>query len=460
MTLPSARALVPCVVLLAACGSAPVVATPQRRDAAALAHAPAVGLDVLHYDTHVIPDMAGKRLSGTMRIRFRVRAPTTAVELDSGSLEIDSIRHGARRLRFSVQESRLRVEWPSPIQPGSEYEIDIAYHGAPRSGLAFVPEREQVFTTFSTSDWMVAIDAPSDRATLRLRLTVPADWRAAGSGELATNHTASGLTTHEWRLDTPAPTYTFGFAAGRFTEATQQTGRVALRYLGGDMTEDELARVFRDTPDMLAFFESRAGVPYPAESYTQVLTAHGIGQEKSSLAILPEDYGRGVLADAQETWLSAHELAHQWWGNMVTCRDWRHFWLNEGFATFMVAADKEHRYGRESYLAEIEKIRARYERVRDMGKDRSLVFTDWDHPTADDRTIVYQKGAYVLHLLREALGDDIFWHGIQSYTQTHLGRSVLTADFQASMEQAARRSLQGFFDMWVYGPAPEDVGAR
>src|SRR5260370_20948139 len=135
---------------------------------------------------------------------------------------------------------------------------------------------------------------------------------------------------------------------------------------------------------------------------------------------------------------------------MVTCRDWQHFWLNEGMANFMTAAYIEHRFGRAEYLKEIERYRTSYERVRQAGKDKSLVFPDWLHPTADDRTLVYDKGAYVLHLLREELGERAFWAGIRSYTRAYFGKSVVTADFQAAMGQATGRDLRAFFSKWVY----------
>jgi aminopeptidase N len=163
-----------------------------------------------------------------------------------------------------------------------------------------------------------------------------------------------------------------------------------------------------------------------------------------------EGYGRGVLKDERDVWLAAHELAHQWWGNMVTCRGWNHFWLNEGMATFMAAAYKERRFGRAEYLREIESNRQHYEKVRDAGKDRSLVFPDWSHPTAADRTLVYDKGAYVLHLLREEMGERAFWAGIRRYTRLYFGKSVTTQEFQAAMEQASGKDLKDFFSKWVY----------
>jgi aminopeptidase N len=148
--------------------------------------------------------------------------------------------------------------------------------------------------------------------------------------------------------------------------------------------------------------------------------------------------------------LIAHELAHQWWGNLVTCRDWTHFWLNEGFATFMAAAYNEQRFGPEAYRLDIERTRLLYEEVRSKGGDRSLAFPDWNRPTAMDRTLVYRKGAYVVHLLRERMGNEAFWAGIRRYTAAHAGRSVTTDDFKRSMEQSSGLGLGEFFDRWVY----------
>jgi aminopeptidase N len=170
----------------------------------------------------------------------------------------------------------------------------------------------------------------------------------------------------------------------------------------------------------------------------------------SGFAVMGESYGRKVLANRSDVWLGAHELAHQWWGNMVTCRDWNHFWLNEGIATFMAAAYKEHRFGRAEYLREIEANRVNYLKVRDAGKERPLVFPNWTAPTAEDRILVYDKGAYVIHLLREELGERDFWAGMRHYTRTYFGKSVTTPDFQRAMEHAGGKNLTDFFAKWVY----------
>ena len=444
----------PCIRILLFALLATQAGLPASQPDKAAFDAPAI--DVLHYEVELSPNLPARSVAGTERIEFRATTTTAMVEFDCGDLEIQSVRDGARPMPFTVKDRRLRLQWREPLKEGDTRKISIVYHGTPRRGMTFEPDREQIYTVFSTSQWMVAVDAPADRATLRMRLTVPDTWAAAGSGELVSRRrSARGTATYDWELRTAAPTYTFGFAAGRFSAVQEQRKGVTFRYMGAGFSDTELRQIFRDTPGMFAFFESRAGVAYAAPSYTQVLTVRGIGQEMAQLAIMPERHGRDVLADERESELTAHEAAHQWWGNMVTCREWTDFWLNEGFATFMAAAYKEQRFGRPAYLREIDRIRGEYERVRGVGKDRPLVFPDWSRPTAEDRTVVYQKGAYVLHLLREELGDQAFWKGIRAYTQQHFGRAVVTRDFQSAMERSSGRSLAAFFTKWMYGPAPQ-----
>jgi aminopeptidase N len=165
---------------------------------------------------------------------------------------------------------------------------------------------------------------------------------------------------------------------------------------------------------------------------------------------MSEAYGRTVLGDATATSLIAHELAHQWWGDLLTNRDWTHFWLNEGFATFMAAAFKEHARGHDAYMADVDGWRKRVEQLRDKGADKPLVFPEWNRPTADDRAVVYQKGALALHQLRELLGDAPFWTAIRAYTREHAGKAVTSSDLQRSFEASSGRNLGAFFAERVY----------
>jgi aminopeptidase N len=402
--------------------------------------------DVLHYTATLEPDIAGKSVKGSVLIRFATTS--TVVEFDCGDLTVDAVRAAGAPLKFSVANRRLRIELPSEKRVR---EIEIDFHGTPKYGIRFFPDRQQVYTVFSTSQWMVCIDDPSDKAALTFKLILPASLMPIANGKLISqSELPNNRRVSEWRQDTAIPTYIFGFAAGPFHVVKEKRRNVEFQYLATKFTEDQVRRIFRDTPDMLDFFEDRAGVKYSEKTYTQVLAAGGVAQEMDSFTALEETYGEEVLKNEQDVWLGAHEFAHQWWGNMVTCRDWNHFWLNEGIASFIAAAYLEHRFGRAAYMREIETYRANYEKVRAAGKDKSLVFPDWLNPTREDRTLVYDKGAYVVHLLREEMGERNFWNGLRLFTRRHFGKSVVTTDFVAAMEEAHGKSLKEFFAKWVY----------
>jgi aminopeptidase N len=409
-------------------------------------------VDVLHYRVEIEPDIAAKTLKGKVLIRFVTPTQTPAiVAFDCGALTINAVRAHSVAQVFQVKDRRLVVTLSEPVRPGETKELEIEYHGQPRYGIRFFPEQQQVYTVFSTSQWMVCVDSPADRATLQLLLILPAGLTSVGNGRLVAKHDLPGKrVAYQWEQQAPIPSYVFGFAGGPFREVKEKKGRIEYRHLGTSFSPGQLQTIFRDTPDMVDFYETRSGVRYVDASYTQVLAAGNPEQEMSSFTCINEAYAKKALANNHDVWLGAHELAHQWWGIMVTARDWNHFWLNEGMATFMAAAYLEKRFARADYLREIESYRTSYERVQKAGHDKSLVFPDWLHPTADDRTLVYDKGAYVLHLLREEMGEQAFWAGLRSYTRAYFGKSVVTSDFQRAMEQAAGKSLQPFFNKWVY----------
>jgi aminopeptidase N len=408
-------------------------------------------MDVAHYTVRLEPDLAHATVQGRVEISLVMTEPgARAIQLDAGELTVDDVRERGARLAFAKIDQHLQVTLPRPAVAGERHVLQIEYHGAPRFGLEFHPERGELYTVFSNSQWMVCVDAPEDRATLDLAVVLPAGMKATGSGRLVSKLPLEGQReVFRWRQDVPMPSYVYGFAAGQYVEANEQRAGVDLRYLATQIPAADLRRIFADTGDMLRFFGRRAGMRYRG-TYTQALVADTVGQEEASFSLMSEDYGRETLGDATAESLIAHELAHQWWGNSVTCRNWSHFWLNEGFATFMSAAYMQQRFGDEEYRKYVDSWRARWEKLREAGTDHSLVYETWHKPTADDRAVVYKKGAYVLQLLREELGERAFWKGIRAYTRANHGRSVTTEDFRQAMERASKRDLTAFFDQWVY----------
>lgn len=409
--------------------------------------------DVTNYDAEIATDLVGKSVTGKVSVRFNSLSENlTEITLNAGVLEIDSVQEKLVKLEFERNENLLKIRLAKPLKFGESAEIEIVYHGAPKYGINFLPEQNQIFTIFSTSQWMPCVDAPDDRATFRLNLIAPKNVKVIANGEMfGERELENGKISSRWEQTNPIPTYIFGFAFGEFQELIEQEKQTTFRYLfDKSFSIEQAKKIFADTKDMRRFFERKSGVKYPYKTYTQVLTNGNAQQEADGFSLLNAEYGRDVLKDETDIWLGTHEFAHQWWGNKVTNKNWTHFWLNEGVANFMTAVYFEYRFGREKYLSEIERYKNSYEKIRDAGKDKSLVFPDWNKPTREDRRLVYDKGAYVVHLLRLELGEKKFWKGFRDYTRKFFGKSVETKDFQTEMEKSSGRNLDKFFDKWIY----------
>ena len=410
--------------------------------------------DVLHYTVRLDPDLSDKTLRGNEAISLvLLGAGVRQISFDAGDLVVDEVLQHGNKLSFEKVGRRLNVQFTDGLAANQHLDIEIRYHGMPRFGLEFHSDLEQLYTIFSTSQWLVCLDAPDQRATLDLSVALPAGFNAIGNGRLVSKSRLSGKRElYRWQQDEPVPSFVYGFAAGKFNQAHAHANGVDLQFLSRDLRPDQLRQVFADSGDMLKYFGDRAGIPYRG-TYDQALVTQTIGQEMAGFALMSEGYGRGVLEKPADEDLIAHEMAHQWWGIGITCRSWSDFWLNEGFATFMAAAYIQHRFGEEPYQAMAAHWQQSVVRLAAAGEDHSLVFEQWAKPSRADRTVVYQKGAYVLYLLRAKLGEQAFWKGIQDYTHEFWGKSVTTADFKGAMERSSGQNLDGFFQQWVTGNA-------
>ncbi len=416
------------------------------------ANADSAPYDVLRYDADLRLNFEDHTVSGAVDIQLKSRVNNLAsIELDVDDLSIESVSENQTAQDFQASAGRLIVQFARPAHLDEVRTLSVRYHGKPTRGVRFFPDH--VYAFYSTSRWLVCHNEPGDKAAFALKLTLPAGMKMVANGRLIEQKILPGnRVQYAWRQDAPAPTYIYGFAAGKFQEAVKQRNNVQLRFLAREnFSKPQLEKIFADTSDMMGFYEQRAGVKYPDLSYTQVLASGRlIGQELSSWTLLPEAYGREVLARPRENNLIAHELAHQWWGNNVTCKGWSDFWLNEAMATFMAAAYQEKQFGRAVYDREIERARQSYARIKAAGQDRPLAYT---HPIKESEAggaIVYDKGAWVIHLLRIELGEKAFWEGVRRYTRKHFGGSVTTRDLQKALEQASGKSLTNFFAQWVY----------
>lgn len=404
------------------------------------------GLDVKNYHVRLEPDINNKQLEGEVEIRFSAINTSTAI-FDCGNLEISNVQ-GESVKNFSQKGNRLIINLLEETE--NDHLATIFYSGIPPRGVNFLAKKNQIYTNFFTDEWMVSHNQPHDRASIKMDLIVTDTLSVIASGNFhGKKKIEGGKAIYSWEQNIQTPSYTYGFVIGSFNRVQENANGTLLNYYSDRYSHEELKTIFRYTDDMLAFFEEKSGVPYNQTSYSQILIGDHY-QEMSGFAVLKDSYGDLVLEDSTETNLISHELAHQWWGNMITCKTWNHFWLNEAIATFMSAAYNEHRFGREKYMANIRSYENVYNKVRADGNDKPLVFEDWSNPTQSDRNIVYFKGAYVLHLLREEMGDEKFWNGIKIYSQQNFGKLVTTQNFHNVLESSSGMDLQVFFDQWIY----------
>ena len=319
-------------------------------------------LNVLSYTATIEPDIQNRYLKGSVLIRYQLPLNEDFLVLNSGNLQIDSIK-GIHTGKFTKKGDKLTVD----LNDRKELinDIIIYYHGYPTSGLFFDQANDQSYTIYSTNQWMVCNHKPGDKAKISLSILISKEQECIASGQLIRKEERDGKHLFQWNQNFDSPTYTYGFVIGNFQKFEYSDIKLSINSYAKSFSSYELERIFTETSAMISFFEEKSGIKYDQPSYSQILIGNHY-QEMSGFSVLKENYGNMVLADSTETNLISHELAHQWWGNRITCKNWNHFWLNEAIATYMSAAYNEYRFGRKKYQSDIDAYFRVYEDIKNI----------------------------------------------------------------------------------------------
>jgi len=417
-------------------------------------------------------DFAKKSVRGSASLTLRRSDPDARrVELDAVGFAIESITIDGRDAKYTYDGRRLTVDVPAELDSGA---LVVAYGATPRKGLYFlepdehVPARpRQAWTQFQEEDARHVFpchDKPHVKMTTEARIRVPAGFSVLSNGELAGRETGEGTETFHWRMNDPHPSYLVTIVAGEFAvfgdrvsvpagPGSADMREVPLTYLVPKGREEDGRRTFARTPDMVAYFSEVTGIPYPWNKYAQVVVSDFIfgGMENTTATTMYEH----ILLDARASLdvtsddLIAHELAHQWFGDYVTCRDWSEGWLNEGFATFMEHVWREKLLGKDEYEYGVKNDLASYLAEAQGRYRRPIVCLDYDAPLDLFDRHLYEKGGLVLHVLRTELGDALFWKGVNVYLTRHGRGLVETRDLQRALEEVSGRSLGRRFEELV-----------
>jgi aminopeptidase N len=373
---------------------------------------------------------------------------------------------GSRSLEFETHLEKLEIELDRPYARNEALTIEIAYSCSPRKGLFFVEPDEaypdkprQIWSQGENEDahwWFPCHDVTNQKMTTEMIATVKSNFFALSNGELLSVRENNGDRTYHWRLSQPHPAYLVTIVIGEYEALDDDFAGLPITYYLYKDRVREGRRLFDATPRMIEFFNEKFGYAYPYPKYAQVLVDDFLfgAMENTSASTFTD---RCMLDDSATIDLNyddivAHELAHQWWGDLVTCKDWSHIWLNESFATYSEYLWREHSRGHDEARFAIFQDFLTYLREDRTSHRRPIVFNRYRFSEDVMDRHAYEKGACVLDMLRWELGDDAFFRTIEHYLKKHEFENAETNDFKIAIEEATGRNLHWFFDQWLYGP--------
>jgi len=428
-------------------------------------YAPDRPADVKHVKLDITLDFEQETISGTVYTTFStLYDDLKTITFDAVELHIERVKleHG-KELSYSVSEKKLIVTLDRAYKYAEEFTIAVEYHTRPRTGLHFMkpapedPTRPVQAWTFGQpryhSHWFPCHDAPNDRATTEIIATVPAQFITISNGDLLSVTDHGATKTHHWRHDIPQAMYLISLVVGEFAVIEDSYKSIPVTYYVRPDRKDDARLYMGKTPEMIRFFSEYTGVEYPYNKYAQTVVEIYTGAMEHTTATT---HSFSLLLDKRASLdvdlvpVVAHELAHQWFGDLLTCRDWSNGWLNEGFATYFEELWGEYDLGTDHFKQSMLGLKHNY-LAEDADYRRPIVY----HVYYDDGfelfdAHLYEKGAWVLHMLRHQLGEAAFKRAIHAYISRYREREVITADLERTFEDITGRSLAQFFQQWVY----------
>lgn len=438
---------------------------PQQTGQSLRQYAPDRHVDVQHVVIDVTPNFEKRTVRGQVTITFSpIAIPLKRLTLHAADLRISKVTGSSQVVSHDIAGDELRINFAKPIPGGKSSTVTIQYEAQPLRGLYFrTPAMgykdgdTHLWTQGEPHEarhWFPSFDYPNERFTSEVICHVPPDMIAVSNGRLVseTLNKKTGLKAFRWLQEKPHVNYLIALVAGHFKKLEEKHGDLSLGFFTTPSQSDVAQNSFRDTLDCMRFFEKEIGVPYPWAKYDQAVVDdfNWGGMENTSLTILTD---RTLFPNEMENARSsqnlvAHELAHQWFGDYITCQDWSQLWLNEGFATYYAHLYNEHKQGRDAFLYGLYRDAQRI--IKNKDERRPIVYRQYEQPWQQFDHRAYQKGSWVLHMLRTQLGPKLFRQCVKTYVEKNALRSAVTEDLARAFQSQTGQSLQQFFDQWVY----------
>ncbi|WP_445629361.1 M1 family aminopeptidase [Nostoc sp. DSM 114167] len=404
---------------------------------------------------------------GSCSIRLLpIRNGIDRLTLDAVNLNIESVQVDEVPQTFDYDGEQLSIQLSQVTQIGKRLLIAIAYSVAkPQRGIYFIqPDKHypnkptQVWTQGEDEDsrfWFPCFDYPGQLSTSEIRVRVPNPLVAISNGELIDTIEDGDYKVYHWLQQQVHPTYLMTLAVGDFAEIRDEWNGKAVTYYVEKGREEDAKRSMEKTPRMIEFLSQKYGYPYPFPKYAQVCVDDFIfgGMENTSTTLLTDRClldERAALDNRNTESLVVHELAHQWFGDLVVIKHWSHAWIKEGMASYSEVMWTEQEYSLEE-AAYYRLLEARRYLSEDSSRYRRPMVTHVYREAIElyDRHI-YEKGSCVYHMIRAQLGDELFWQAIQTFVQDNAHKTVETVDLLRAIEKATGRNLLFLFDQYVY----------
>ena len=407
-----------------------------------------------------------KRLEGVATLTATpIARALKRLTLHAAELQIKGITVDGRSAKWRTTKDKLTVLLPQPAPIGKPLVIAVSYKASPRAGLYFVlPDKhypKKPVGVYSQGEselnrfWFPSWDYPNARFTSEMIVTVPKPLMAISNGKLLKKSSSGPLTTFHYRMPQNHVNYLISLVIGEYALYRLEWDGIPILSYVPPKDKALAPRSFKNTPDMMAFYSKKLGFRYPYPMYTQVTVFDFMwgGMENITASTLSHGtlHDKRAHLDERSDNLVAHELVHQWFGDLLTCKDWSHIWLNESFATYFDLLYQEHKWGQKEF---------HYNRRRYLGwyfgqsHSYQRAIQTRVYETAADMfdSHSYPKGAAVLHMIRTDLGDTLWWRAIQTYVKRYANKVVETSDFRKVLEEVSGRNWERFFDQWIRRP--------
>lgn len=426
------------------------------------AQKPGAVIDVQHYDFSITINDSNDVIKGSAGISVAILKETPVVTLDLISkknngkgMTVTAVTEKGKALSFQHADDIITVQLAAAARPGEKRNIVIDYEGIPADGLIISHNkyRQRVFFADNwpnrARNWIPCVDHPADKASVNFSITAPVHYQVVANG-VQVEETSVGKTMKQTRYEETVPLATKVMTVGAAQFAVQLAGQVECIPVYSWVYPEDRQKGFYDyalAAEILPWFIKRVG-PYAYKKLANVQSKTIFGGLENANTIFYHEES-SVSGTRRSESLLAHEIAHQWFGNMATESDWPHLWLSEGFATYMTILYFEEKYGRDTALAMLREDR---DQVIEFTKRKLRPVVDTAVTNYMDllNANSYQKGGWVLHMLRHQLGDDVFWKGIRAYYAKYAGKNASSDDLRKVLEQASGKNLEQFFRQWLY----------